>query len=189
MKIIKIRTVEEAKRLRLPEIPMEFYELARTLFNQSSIGRGRHSVLRDMYDLVDRVGRLVDPFTVCREGCAACCHIPVFITEVEATYIERNEKNQVARGVRSSRTRHSGACTLLSSDGRCTVYKSRPLVCRIYAAFDDPVLCENKDIEHITYGPASNQLFRGCCSWLSQLNKHGAIADIREFFPNQLLKK
>lgn len=85
--------------------------------------------------------------------------------------------------MRSSPAPGTGPCSLLSSSGRCTVYPFRPFVCRVYAAFDDPKYCADKDVLHVTYKTSSNEIFKTSMNWLMALNGQGAIADIRSFFP------
>lgn len=184
MKVIKIRSVEEAKRLTLPPIPDSFFDAGRELQRRAaSSNMSRHAVLRGIFELVDRVVDLIDPYTVCSAGCSACCHIPVGISELEASYIERNTGRSMRRGVRSSGVPATvGACPLLADDGRCSVYASRPFACRVFAAFDDPVLCAQLDAKHVVYSSDSNAIFAGSKQWLMQLNGGGAVADIRTFF-------
>lgn len=184
MKVIKIRSMEEAKRLTLPPIPDSFFDAGRELQRRAaSSNMGRHAVLRGIYELIDRVVDLIDPYTVCSAGCSACCHIPVTISELEASYIERNAGRSMRRGVMSSGVPVSlGGCPLLGNDGRCSVYLSRPFNCRVFAAFDDPALCAQLDARHVVYSSDSNAIFAGSKQWLMKLNGSGAIADIRAFF-------
>lgn len=61
VKIIKLRTIEEAKKLSLPPIPKEFFAEGRELERRASQGMARHTVLKGIYGLVDKVGELVAP--------------------------------------------------------------------------------------------------------------------------------
>lgn len=186
MKIIKIKTIAEAKEIVLPPIPKEFLEEGRALVQRAGQGMGRHSVLRRIYELADKIGDLIFPHTVCAKGCSACCNIPVFVTRLEASYIERNTNVRMTTGVRSSITKGTGPCPLLSESGSCSVYQFRPFVCRAYAAFDDPQLCAQQDVLHVTYEPSSNPIFKDSASWILALNGNDAVADIRNFFKRKL---
>lgn len=187
MKVIKIRSVGEAQRLTLPPIPDSFFEAGQELQQRAaSSNMSRHSILRGIYELVDRVVELVDPFTVCSPGCTACCNIPVGVSELEASYIERNTGRTMRRGVVSSGVLASvGPCPLLAPDGRCSVYAARPFICRVFAAFDDPALCAQLDAQHVVYHSDANAIYRGSKQWLMQLNGTGAVADIRAFFTHK----
>lgn len=189
MKVIRVRTVDEAKRLRLPPIPDSFFEAGRELQRRAEKSNmSRHAVLRGIYGIVDRVGELVEPFTVCSSGCSACCHIPVGITEIEASYIERNAGRRMRRSVISASgplRGRVGPCPLLASDGSCSVYEARPFICRVFAAFDDPALCAQTDAQHVLYHSDANEVFRVSKQWLMQLNGSGAVSDIRAFFSPQ----
>ncbi|TAK99234.1 MAG: YkgJ family cysteine cluster protein [Aquabacterium sp.] len=186
MKTIRIRSVDEAKRLTLPPIPDSFFEAGRELQRRAERSNmSRHAVLRGIYEIVDRVGELVDPFTVCSSGCSACCHIPVGISEIEASYIERNTGRRMKRGVVSAPAPLPGTvgpCPLLAPDGRCSVYEARPFICRVFAAFDDPALCAQTDAQHVLYHSDANAVFTGSKQWLMHLNGSGAVSDIRAFF-------
>ena len=182
MKIIKIRSIEEANKLTPPPIPDSFFDQGRELQRHAAAGMSRHSTLRGIYELIDKVGELIDPYTVCSSGCSACCHISVGITELEASYIEHNTGKRMRVGVRSSAEAIEGPCPFLSDDRRCTIYKFRPFACRVFAAFDNPAYCAEMDTSHVTYGPQSNAIFKGSAQWIKSLNRTGAIADIRAFF-------
>lgn len=183
MKTIKIRTIEEAKNLTLPPIPSELFEQGRLLNRKAQAGgMSRHSILRGIYDLVDKTSAVVEPMTVCSAGCSACCSIPVGVTELEASYIARNANIKMQTVMQSSERHDTTPCPLLTQDRRCSVYQWRPLVCRVYAVFDDPALCAELDTEHVTYNSQSNPIFDESRKWIWHLNGQGVMADIRSFF-------
>ena len=84
----------------------------------------------------------------CREGCNACCHIPLAVTALEAIAVAaavRSDAPLVAH-VRlagpvvdlagpARRWQQRIACALLQ-EGRCAAYAARPLPCRSYSSFD-----------------------------------------------------
>lgn len=184
MKIIKIRTIQEAKQLELPPFPRALLDEAHQFqLKTMQSNMSRHSILRQIYALVDKGSQVVDKLTVCKKGCAACCEISVGLSELEASYIERNTGRRMALGVRSSVSHKTDSrCPFLSSENSCSIYEFRPLACRVYAAFDDPDLCAQLDVAHMTYSADSNSLFAGSRQWIVGLNAAGAIADIRDFF-------
>lgn len=62
----------------------------------------------------------------CGNGCAACCIDGISIFSLEAENIRRKNKNHT----RTNQTKIPGKCTFLSVDNSCTIYESRPYVCR-----------------------------------------------------------
>jgi Fe-S-cluster containining protein len=78
----------------------------------------------------------------CRSGCSACCEAWLSVSAVEASEIREAlaalplaQRREVrARGERELRREAeqepSARCALLDDEGRCSVYESRPLVCR-----------------------------------------------------------
>lgn len=60
------------------------------------------------------------PKSRCADGCFECCTNIVQFAREEAE--------------RAGEYKYDGVCGFLDGDGRCGVYESRPLVCRIYGA-------------------------------------------------------
>lgn len=185
MKTIKIRSIQEARDLELPLISNETLNAFHVLEQRVAAGgMGKHTVIREIYKIVDEVGSMLSPFTVCSKGCSHCCRIPVLLTDVEATYISRNTANKAAiehfRPV--SQATNGDPCPLLTGNNDCSVYEYRPLACRAFATFDNPSLCESREVEHVTYGVQSNLLFKKCREWIIELNQKGGAADIRSYF-------
>ncbi len=94
----------------------------------------------------------------CTAGCAWCCHHPVVISILEGILIYRwmLERGKWTSGIReklkSSADQQFGTeyhvwlkamvpCPLLDDENRCSVYPSRPLICRVYYAVSDPYYC------------------------------------------------
>ena len=80
--------------------------------------------------------------------------------------------------------RFSGiACPFLDNKNTCTIYSVRPLTCRNHANFDeDEKLCDSKlmydfTMPMVNYGGISEAFIN-----LTNLNKNGFFADIRDFF-------
>jgi Fe-S-cluster containining protein len=74
----------------------------------------------------------------CAPGCSECCHQRLTITGVEAAFIEEGltaMSPEELEGVRRRAAETSAdECAALGSDGRCTIYGLRPLVCRSHGA-------------------------------------------------------
>lgn len=63
----------------------------------------------------------------CVEGCSDCCG-PIVMTKLEAHRIAART------GQKSVTTDAHLKCSLLGSDGKCSVYDIRPAVCRVFGA-------------------------------------------------------
>lgn len=94
----------------------------------------------------------------CTAGCAWCCYHPVVISILEGILIYRwlVERGKWTSGIReklkSSSDQQFGTeyhvwlkamipCPLLDDQNRCSVYQTRPLICRVYYAVSDPHYC------------------------------------------------
>lgn len=95
----------------------------------------------------------------CGKSCTACCHTQVSVTGDEANLLA----NEILTGAEVDLDRlqnlataendaHSfylkdydqRACPFLKDDGLCSVYESRPTVCRTNHVVSDPIACETK---------------------------------------------
>lgn len=153
------------------------------------------------------------PVSACGRGCSHCCHIGVTVSKAEAEVIARSIGRKVAKPPaervlnmadmihaddpheRLARLQkqqawlrdayHGQACTFLSPQGACTIYSSRPLICRWQVNMDtDAMLCElvPQDVEPVRV------------PYLNMSNMHtvyaanfgeSPMADIRDWFPRR----
>jgi Putative zinc- or iron-chelating domain len=92
----------------------------------------------------------------CKKGCAACCHIQVAISPIEAQAIwEYCQMENIRIDINYLRSQatltekshpyspHS-ACVFLSPDKTCKIYPMRPLNCRKYEVISPAILCDIK---------------------------------------------
>ncbi len=97
----------------------------------------------------------------CVKGCSACCHMEVEITNYEADIL----KNLIDQGHPVDRARlatqsqrglqdkawHQGwrspdnKCVFLNSEGACSVYEHRPVMCRRHSVTSPAKNCESRD--------------------------------------------
>jgi hypothetical protein len=82
----------------------------------------------------------------CKEGCGACCHLEVFISEDEADLLAKliqeqkipidrpRLEEQASRDLKSplwsGMPRKDNRCIFLAEGENCTIYNHRPLACR-----------------------------------------------------------
>lgn len=90
------------------------------------------SKLQDLYSFMDEIYSFVARFTPCKKGCSFCCHIPVSVSILEVDYINNNTR-RLRKKVTEEHTGASNPCPFLSK-GACSIYDTRPFVCRRHTA-------------------------------------------------------
>jgi len=106
----------------------------------------------DYIPMLEKQGKSIS----CKKGCSHCCHLNVYITEIEAKIIaeychDHNipiDQNYLMKQLaidenQISKSQHS-ACVFLKNN-ECSIYPVRPSVCRTMYVFTDPSLCAIKD--------------------------------------------
>ena len=85
---MEYRTIKEAMALEIPPIPKslanEVTQLCLTLSTENSSPVNK---VRKVYEMADRLTKVVQEFSVCSKGCDACCKMDVGILPIEAKYI------------------------------------------------------------------------------------------------------
>ena len=116
--------------------------------------------LKNYRDFVARVDELCAGITnilgaqiTCFEGCADCCKA-ISIFPVEAAAIAEELKSLTETETTAIRHRaaehgEDGRCSLLF-DNRCSLYKSRPIICRTHGL---PILFTENDNRRLDYCP------------------------------------
>ena len=145
----------------------------------------------------DAVATQAMPRAACRQGCAHCCHIAVGVTRAEALQIAAETGCYVngeagkpppqapgdAKDAKDSNaaTWQGVPCSFLK-EGRCSIYRNRPLACRLQLNMDDDdLLCQLVEGESIRV-PYLNVMAHHVAA-IAALGMGQPIADIREWFP------
>lgn len=158
----------------------------------------RTKLLHDaLTPLLQEVGQLA----ACRKGCTHCCHIAVAINQGEAALIGRKtgiKPAKPANRILEQREQFADAIPLgyehpcpFLKDNQCSIYEVRPLACRVHFNMDiDAELCR------LDLGNNPLPLYR--TTELDMLGLQAVrggnplrvvIADIREFFPADVLNR
>lgn len=147
--------------------------------------------LRKMTAVAEKVAS-VD--AACRRGCSHCCYIDVAVSRPEAAQIARETGmhlqepfnalalNELAAVQDQGHApRHTGTPCPFLSNGECSIYDSRPLVCRVHFNMDnDDLLCQLVEGEAIPVPYFNATVLRAITFDVLGLN--ALYADIREWF-------
>ena len=87
-----------------------------------------------LHRLLDEFGAVAKPYVACKSGCAACCHYNVSLLPVEAEYIERTTGHKRLPDPLKPQDFHGQPCPFLKH-GSCSVYRARPISCRMHVSF------------------------------------------------------
>lgn len=142
----------------------------------------------------DAVASQALPHAACRQGCAHCCHIAVVVTKAEALQIAAETACYVnseagkppplpPEDAKDGNAAHwQGVPCSFLKEGRCSIYRNRPLACRLQLNMDDDdLLCQLVEGEGIRV-PYLNLTAHHVAAVVA-LGMGQPIADIREWFP------
>ncbi len=85
--------------------------------------------LTRLYEVMDKLFEFVAPFIPCSKGCDKCCHYSITVSEIEIQLIEKEQKIK-RNGLPVIETNHHGNPCAFLKNNVCSIYKSRPYVCR-----------------------------------------------------------
>lgn len=170
----------------LPKIPPELIAKANNLYLYLMQSPDMLGVkLERVYRYLDDFRVYLAPHVSCNKGCSHCCHMDVQLSPLEASLIQMHTGITMQLGNQLS-TGHRDACPFLASDGACSVYQVRPMVCRTFHALGEPENCK-PGRQQLQYGHPptyGNDIFANLFSWISQIQVHHGWQpkDIRDFF-------
>ncbi len=152
-------------------------------------------------ELAQTFGEAVAPHAACTDGCSGCCYQPVALTLQEAEVIARETGAQLqmpASWSTEAAMQYVGQPCPFLRDGRCSIYRQRPMVCRLIFSMDtDALLCQNVPgvrsqapyADHSAYKELYVRAHVGRVKSDEAMQaalKTLQMADLREFFPHGL---
>lgn len=129
--------------------------------------------------------------TACAKGCSHCCNINTAVPRSEAKLIAKELGLKVSEPSQHYDLEASGTrqnffgvpCTFLV-EGRCSIYRSRPMVCRTLVNMDSvDLLCRLVPDKQVPVPYLNTSDIQGTFAFLTYTEQ---FADIREWFPNGL---
>lgn len=141
--------------------------------------------IRILWRLADELARAAMPLSACRQGCAHCCHIPVALSRAEA-HLVGGPQGRVPAPISGRaplpEAGYDNPCPFLNA-GRCSVYETRPLACRLQFNMDrDPLLCELVNGVAVPVPLLNTLQIQMAYALVCQ---DEILSDIRHFFPNE----
>lgn len=170
------------------------------LVNEAIAAPSRAKAIVWLHRAADRLGQAVAPEVACRRGCDACCHQDVLVSHAEAELIGRaigrRPVTSPAGGVAVGHDvknpaevpiRYSGRpCTFLKGS-ECSIFRHRPLMCRLHANFDhDALLCQIVSGETIFVPYVDTTIEKAV--YHRKVATGGLVADLRDWFPVGVLE-
>lgn len=122
--------------------------LARRLGELASTPAAMAARMHEVFEVSARVGAPSNRLA-CKKGCSYCCHLKVGVTEIESFALAARLRTAGSAAIATFRDRAAATagrtaadrlgaklpCPLLA-EGACSVYRERPLSCRVVVSFD-----------------------------------------------------
>jgi uncharacterized protein len=144
------------------------------------------SKLGSLYRLTDEIAEHAKPYVACGRGCSNCCKMNIQISDSEASKIADetgHRPTQLKQSIDHSSEKFAGKTCPFLVDDACSIYQSRPLVCRSHFSFDTTAYWCHPDRMGTVAVPLIR--FDGIQSAFLSITKHNngsVFADIRDFF-------
>lgn len=151
----------QIKARKEPELKKYIFDQMRQLTSFSN----PDELIRWLYEEVDRLIATHRDLknSTCHKGCHFCCYHPISLSPKEMNYLNRTKPDysEARLKIQYDHFNHGApinyeqrACIYLDKiKGECSVYKNRPLICRLTHVVTEPVNCHYENdttpIEHL----------------------------------------
>lgn len=104
----------------------------------------------------------IKEYSICQNGCAHCCKIPVSVTTMEANLIKEytGKKLRTYPHTSKEKIKYKYCPFLDQKNANCSIYPVRPLHCRSFHTFDHYKYCEDLTTQHLILTVESNEKLR-----------------------------
>lgn len=127
-------------------------------FNEIKSEAGNEEFMQLIYENVEKIKikSKMSEVISCSKSCSFCCHDEINLSKNEVEYLlSKIKENNVKPNRRLLKIQNKTedfhkikwahkACSLLDSNGNCSVYEFRPMICRTHNSTIDPKFC-NKE--------------------------------------------
>jgi uncharacterized protein len=140
--------------------------------------------LEKLYSFMDVLYKHLNKYTPCQKGCSYCCSYYVTISDIEIQFIEKNNKEIKRKKQFNTDSKGVGTPCLFLKNGACSIYESRPYVCRrhVVLAPDNSVCTEDNAHKHEFQRLAWSELDKSYDSIRAGSSSSNELHDIRDVF-------
>lgn len=139
---------------QLVKLSMEYTPVFIELFKSHGIQGVVESAYQTLDDINEKSG--LNERSTCSSGCHFCCYGEIFVGEFEASYIcsfidqfkipinKEHVEKQTSKPFH--RLKYADKkCSMIDSEGKCSIYNIRPFICRIHNSSVDPKRCDESN--------------------------------------------
>ena len=132
---------------------------------------------------MDVLYKHVNKYTPCKKGCSYCCSCYVTIIDIEIQFIEKNNKEIKRKKQFDTDNKGVGTPCLFLKNGVCSIYESRPYVCRRHVMLtpDNSVCTEDNVHKHELQLLAWSELDKSY-DFIKAVSGSNKLYDIRDVF-------
>lgn len=205
------------------EIYEAFFEQGKSIAESHFQGKFSESALRTaVRELFETIDTFMDEFQTttkkynkeiaCRKGCSWCCYQQIYTAEHEFRllkgYLKKNKSSKVLEQIltkssqknnitinltEKERSIYRTACPLLEK-GVCSVYKFRPVACRIYVSSEEMGCKNHKELPKNNIIPAlyelplyaGRYLNQGFIEYLKEIDFYSKEFTLENLLSNQM---
>lgn len=146
--------------------------------------------LEKLYSFMDVLYKHVNKYTPCKEDCSYCCYYYVAISDIEIQFIEKNNKKVKRKKRFNTDSRGVGTPCLFLKNGGCSIYESRPYVCRRHVMLtpDNSFCTEEKAYNHKLQRLVWSELNKSY-DFIRAVSGSDKLHDIRDVFNKKTILK
>ena len=155
-------------------------------FNKSKLNSLKK--IQQLYDFMDEIYGYSDPITPCGKGCNYCCYYDITASELEVLHIEKTQTVKRSANVSpplfGEQPSFSGKSCSFLINGICSIYSSRPFVCRKHIAMTNTSKwCDVKNESDRGFTTVRFSEIEKSYEHIVMQSKLSTQYDIRKWFP------